>query len=253
MLIPRLRPRPEPSGPYWKQRSWQLSAAFLALVMLVGGFVALTSDRDLGPASAVPSAGPLTGVAATAQDGRPQGCHTDDSAGDTLPKSAPKDISWHTLGIARVPVSGSAGPTRTSGVLRWCFAHTPVGAALAATVIPSQMSGSGWRAVTDQQVMAGRGRDLFRFQRATVQDVDSAADNGGASTASYAGFAVTSYTRTAASVRLLLRTGQGYASTVILLRWSGGDWKVVPDDSGSLHTSVATVSGDTNGFVLWGV
>ncbi|MEV6949696.1 hypothetical protein AB0N07_48935 [Streptomyces sp. NPDC051172] len=251
MLIRRQRHRPEPSGPYWKQRSWQTSAGFLALVVLVGVFVALTSDGDGGRAGAAPSAGPLT--TATARDGRPKGCRTDDSAGDALPKSAPKDISWQALGIARVPVSASAGPTRTSGVMRWCFAHTPVGAALAATVIPSQMSGSGWRTITDQQVVAGSGRDLFAFQRSTVADVDSAAESGDTSTASYAGFAVTSYTGTDAGVRLLLRTGQGYASTVVLLRWSGGDWKVVPDDSGSLHTTVANVSGNTNGFVLWGV
>ena len=185
-------------------------------------------------------------------DGRPQGCRTDDSAGDALPKSAPKDISWHTLGIARVPVSASAGPTRASGPVRWCYAHTPVGAALAATVIPSQMSGSGWNTVSRQQLVAGRGRDLFEFQRSIVRNIDSAARSGGASVGSYAGFSVTSYTAQTANVSLLIRTGQGYATTAIRLRWSGGDWKVVPDDGGSLHTPVTTVQGSPNGFILWG-
>jgi hypothetical protein len=249
MLMRRQR-RTEESGPYWKQRNWQLSAGFLAVVVLLGGFVALTSDGD--GATGAASEGPLSHGSAL-RDGRPQGCATDDSAGDALPKSAPKDIGWQSLGIARVPVSASAGPTRTTGPMRWCYAHTPVGAALAATVIPSQMSGSGWKTVSRQQVVAGRGRDLFEFQRATVQDIDSAAQSGGTSAGSYAGFSVTSYTRGAANVSLLIRTGQGYATTTIALRWSGGDWKVVPADDGSLHTSVTTVQGSPSGYVLWGV
>lgn len=249
MLMRRER-RTEPSGPYWKQRNWQWSAGFLAVVVLLGGFVALTSESD--GATAAASEGPLSHGSAL-RDGRPQGCATDDSAGDALPKSAPKDLSWQTLGIARVPVSTSAGPTRTTGPMRWCYAHTPVGAALAATVIPSQMSGSGWKTVSRQQVVAGRGRDLFEFQRATVQDIDSAAQSGGTSAGSYAGFSVSSYTRGAANVSLLIRTGQGYATTTIALRWSGGDWKVVPDDGGSLHTPVTTVQGSPSGYVLWGV
>ncbi len=248
MLMRRQR-RVEPSGPYWRQRNWQVSAGFLAVVVLLGVFVALTSDGDGSKAAA--AEGPLS-HGAVLKDGRPQGCTTDDSAGDALPKSAPKDISWQTLGIARVPVSASLGPTRTTGPMRWCYAHTPVGAALAATVIPSQMSGSGWKTVSRQQVVAGRGRDLFEFQRATVQDIDSAAQSGGTSAGSYAGFSVTSYTRAAANVSLLIRTGQGYATTTIALRWTGGDWKVVPDDGGSLHTPVTTVQGSPSGYVLWG-
>ncbi|MGW1722200.1 hypothetical protein ACWCQK_04575 [Streptomyces sp. NPDC002306] len=248
MRIRRQR-RAEESGPYWKQRNWRLSAGFLGLVVLVGGFVALTSDRD--DTSAPASDGPLSGTSVPL-NGRPEGCRTDDSAGDALPGSAPRDISWHALGIARVPVSASSGPTRTSGPLRWCYAHTPVGAALAATVIPSTMSGSGWRTASRQQVVAGRGRDLFEFQRATVQNIDSAEQSPGASVGSYAGFTVTSYTGRAANVSLLIRTGQGYAQTTIALRWSDGDWKVLPDDGGSLHTPVTAVQGNPAGYVLWG-
>jgi hypothetical protein len=253
MLMRRQR-RTEESGPYWKQRNWQLSAGFLAVVVLAGGFTALTSEHDTGGdrRGAAVSDGPLSGTSAP-RGGRPLGCHTDDSGGDALPESAPKDISWHTLGIARVPVSGSAGPTRTTGSLRWCFAHTPIGAVLAATVIPSRMSGSDWRAVARQQVVAGHGRDLFSIQRQTVADIDSAEQAGNTAVASYAGFSVTSYTADAANVRLLLRTGQGYAATAVLVRWSNGDWKVVPNADGSLHSQVTTIQGNTNGFILWGV
>ncbi|MFI1169400.1 hypothetical protein ACH4UM_39025 [Streptomyces sp. NPDC020801] len=252
MFTRKQRSAEEPE-PYWKQRSWQLSAGFLAVVLVLGGIVALTSGQDTGAdRTSTAAPGPLSGGAA-ARDGRPQGCSTDDSTGDALPKAPPKDVSWHTLGITRVPVSVSAGPTRTTGTLRWCFARTPLGAVLAAHVIPSQMSGPGWRAAAQQQVVAGHGRDLFVFQRSTVQDIDGGERSGGTSVASYAGFSVTSYKSTAVTVKLLLRTGQGYAATTIVLRWSGGDWKVLPNSDGSLHSPVTAVQGNTNGYTLWGV
>ncbi|MDH6218459.1 hypothetical protein [Streptomyces pseudovenezuelae] len=240
----------EEPGPYWKQRSWQVSAGFLGIVFVVGGIAALTSgpgDQD-DRGSQVTVEGPLSGDPAPA-NGRPRGCRTDDSAGDALPEAAPKDVEWRPLGVSRVPVSGTAGPTRIEKNLWWCFAHTPTGAALAAHVIPSQMSGSGWRTVAGQQVVAGRGRDLFEFTRATVQDTD--VPDGSTPVASYAGFTVTSYTTEAATVRLLMKTDQGYAATAIALRWSGGDWKVLPGEDGSLHSKVSTVQGP-GGFVLWG-
>ncbi|MEU4088482.1 hypothetical protein [Streptomyces aureus] len=238
------------SGPYYRQRSWQLSAGFLAVVAVVGGVVTLLSgpDTTAAHASGAATAGPLAGPAA--KDGRPRGCRTDDATGAELPKKAPGDVGWRTLGVARVPVSPSAGPTRIQGALWWCYAHTPTGAVIAAHVIPSQMSGSDWRTVTEQQVVPGRGREMFEFQRATVQSTDGR--DSGTAVASYAGFSVSSYTGTAATVRLLLKSAQGYAATDISLRWSGGDWKVRPDDNGSLHSPVSAVQ-STNGFVLWGV
>jgi hypothetical protein len=243
----RLRRAPEP-GPYWKQRSWQWSAGFLGLVVLVGGFIALTSGGDDANAAAD---GPLSHKSGP-RNSRPQGCRTDDSAGSALPESAPKDITWHRLGVGRIPVSASAGPTRTDGPVHWCFAHTPVGAALAATVIPSQMSGSGWETVCRQQVVEGNGRKLFEFQRSAYQDIDSAADTGGGAVGSYAGFSVTSYTSGTAKIRLLLTSTQGYGTTTIVVRWSDGDWKLVPTDDGSLYTTVAPVEGSPSGYIPWG-
>ncbi|MFJ6895168.1 hypothetical protein [Streptomyces hokutonensis] len=249
-MFKRRQRRTEESGPYWKQRGWQLSAVFVALVFLMGGIGALVSGKGGdGTAAAVVSGGPLPDSSYNAKDSRPEGCHTDDSAGDAKPEAAPEDVSWHTLGVARVPVSASAGPTLIEGPLWWCFAHTQTGAALAATIIPSQMSGSHWKVVTERQVVAGDGRTEWEFQRGTVKDIDSAADTD-AAVATYVGFSVTSYTNTAATVRLLLKSDAGYAATTIDLRWSGGDWKLLPDGGGSLHSPVASIS-DVNGFTLW--
>ncbi|MFC8565897.1 hypothetical protein ACFUIW_09035 [Streptomyces sp. NPDC057245] len=258
MFLRRARGEPwaEEQRPYWKQRGWQLSAGFLGLVVLVSGVVALTSDREATGVRASPAAGagPLSGHPTT-RSGRPTGCRTDDGAGDELPTAAPKDVEWRALDVAEVPVSASAGPLRTDGPLWWCFAHTPVGAVLAAHIIPSQMSGPHWRAVTEAQVVAGRGRDMFVFQRSAGggSDTDTASRRrtGRSAVATYAGFSVLSYSREEASVELLLKGEQSYAATTVALRWSGGDWKVVPLTSGALHSPVETVQG-TGGRLMWG-
>lgn len=234
---------PEPSGPYWRQRGWQWSAGFLAAALLVGGVTVLVTggaDRR-GTAD---SGGPLS--ATPGEDGRPRGCRTDDS--DTaVPDKAPADVRWRTLGVTRVPVSAASGPTRTDGGMWWCFARTPVGAVLAAHVIPSQLSEKGWQTVVEQQVVPGRGRDLFKFQRSTFEETDNR-DAGGS--VAYAGFSVISYSASDAKVTLLLRTGSGYAATTISLRWNGGDWKLLPSSQGSLHTPVTLAQGP-RGHILW--
>ncbi|MFJ5261801.1 hypothetical protein ACIQAC_15210 [Streptomyces sp. NPDC088387] len=250
-MLLRRQPRAEESGPYWTQRGWQWSAGFLAVAVVMGGLLALTSSGSdaagQAEAKAPAGGGPLTGEAGPG--GRPEGCATDDSAGDGRPKAAPEDVGWRSLGVGRVPVSPSAGPTRIQGSLWWCFAHTPTGAALAATVIPSQMSEPGWRTVVDQQLVAGTGRDMFEFLRALV--ADTARPEGGKSVATYTGFSVLSYTREAATVSLLIRGSQGFTATSIEVRWSDGDWKVLPSADGSLYSQVTTVE-NTNDYVLWG-
>ncbi|MFE2041333.1 hypothetical protein ACFXAZ_10450 [Streptomyces sp. NPDC059477] len=247
----RRQPRAEESGPYWRQPSWQLSAGFLAVVVVIGGLLALTSaatgDTAAEPAEATASEGPLSG--APPAGGRPEGCATDDSAGDAPPKAAPEDIDWRPLGVARVPVSASAGPTLFQGAVWWCFAHTPAGAALAATVIPTQMSESGWRTVTEQQLVAGPGRDMFEFQRSL--SADTARRTDGSPVSSYVGFSLIAYTPDAATVSLLIKGGQGFTATAVEVRWSDGDWKVQAGVDGSLYSQMTTVQ-DTNSYLLWG-
>ncbi|CAL9580961.1 hypothetical protein SUDANB140_05038 [Streptomyces sp. enrichment culture] len=252
----RREPWAEEQGPYRMQRGWQLSVGFLALVVLVSGVVALTPDREAAGDRANPAAGagPSSGNPTT-ESGRPTGCRTDDGAGDELPTAAPKDVEWRALDGAEVPVSASAGPLRTDGPLWRCFAHTPVGAVLAAHVIPSRMSGPHWRAVTEAQLVAGRGREMFVCRRSAAvgSDTDAASRRrtGRSTVASYAGFSVLSYSREEASVELLLKGEQSYASTTVALRWSGGDWKVEPLGSGAPYSPVEKVQG-TGGRLMWG-
>ncbi|KAF2775076.1 hypothetical protein STPH1_7263 [Streptomyces sp. OM5714] len=160
----------------------------------------------------------------------------------------PKGIKWRVMGLVRVPVSAEAGPTRLDGGVWWCFAHTPLGAVMAAHIITSEITEKHWRSVLDRQIVAGQGRDIFAFTRATEPDVIRG--SASRSVATPAGFAVTSYTDSAAEVKLLLKTGSGYAESAFDLRWSGGDWKLLPSPHGALHSEAIPVE-NPRGYVLW--
>ncbi|MEU2339882.1 hypothetical protein ABZ608_41220 [Streptomyces sp. NPDC013172] len=233
--------------PFWRQRGWLLAAGFLAVVLLMALTAAATGGGGSGQLASTTAEGPLTRAAADTS-GRPQGCGTDDRDQSTS-TAPPKDVRWRTIGGTRVPVSPTAGPTRSTGSVLWCFAHTPMGAVMAAHVIPAQMTSPDWRAVTRDQVVPGFGRNLFVSQRASIPESSIRTRQNG----TYAGFLVSDFTRTSATVDVLIKSPAGqYFSTSVDLRWSGGDWKVQPASDGGLHSELSTVDG-TNGYVLWKV
>jgi hypothetical protein len=227
--------------PFWQQRGWLLSAAFVAVLFCVGGVFAVAVNLG-GNEERRPSSGVVIGAAKAGGD-RPDGCRTDD--GDRgIPVRPPADVTWRPLNGAKVPLSASAGPLKTSGPLMWCFAHTPMGAVMAAHVIPRHMSGPDWREVAEQQLMPGAGREIFVAMRSSLPDEPPASSG-----TSLAGFTMVSYQTDKATVRLLLQQGKLYAATDYTVAWDGADWKVQPSSSGDLHTPLALVG--TGGFVMW--
>ncbi|MFF0516481.1 hypothetical protein [Streptomyces sp. NPDC004250] len=209
----------------------------------MGGFVALTTGTD--GTSAQTATAPLSSNLGEGE--RPEECRTSD-AGDAVPMEPPEGIEWRMLGLVRVPVSAEAGPTRMDGGVWWCFAHTPLGAVLAAHTITAEITEKHWRAVLDRQVVAGQGRDIFEFTRAT--EPDTIRGSASRSVATPAGFAVTSYTDSAAAVKLLLKTSSGYAESTFDLRWNGGDWRLLPSPHGALHSEASPME-NPRGYVLW--
>ncbi|GGO95756.1 hypothetical protein [Wenjunlia tyrosinilytica] len=252
--------------PFWRQRGWMVSAVFLAVVaafaavslVVGGGGKAEAGSKDAAAgdrgakrangAARTPSAAPA-GTDAGRDEPRPAGCSTDDSD-KAVPQGPPKDLRWKKIGTSSVPTSKAAGPLTVEGPLWSCFARTPMGAVLAAHVIPAHMSGDDWKEVTEHQVLAGPSRDAFVAHRSDVTASTAPPQQG---PATYAGFSVLSWSPDRATVQLLVRGPQGgYGATSVSLRWSGGDWKVAPAADGSLHSPFAPASG-TNGFVTWGV
>jgi hypothetical protein len=232
--------------PFWKQRGWQMAAAFLAVALIMSLVAFAKGERKPGNIVSEEPRGPLSQSLKTGE--RPRGCATDDSK-QAKPKSPPPDVQWRTIGGTRVPVSATAGPKRSSGAVLWCFAHTPMGAVMAAHVIPSQMTGPHWRTVAEEQIVAGFRRDLFVSQRGSLSDAVLESRKKG----TYTGFMVSEYSDTSATVSEIIRSPDGpYFSTEVHLQWSGGDWKVNPVSDGGLHSGMSSVNG-TDGFVQWEV
>ncbi|WP_434741220.1 hypothetical protein [Micromonospora sp. SH-82] len=225
-----------PEQPFYSERTWILSAAFLAGTMLLAGVVWLGRSGD-EPAVA-PQAGadnvqpvPECPPGPTVESGR---------------ATQPDDLTWRTVGVGyRIPVSPSQGPTQVTGELMRCFSRTPIGAVLAANIIPLTVTGPEWQAVADQQVLAGRSRDIMTTRRERYPSETTRRGGG-----TYAGFAVDRYSPDAAVVHLLIRGGTGYAVSQVELRWDGGDWKLVLTKIGYTHESLGSVTGSA-GFTLW--
>lgn len=120
------------------------TAAALAIAAVI---VLLILNDDEDPAATPPTDGPSTAIGS-----RPGSQVT----ATTPPTAAPPGVTWALVGQAAVPASASEGPARTSGCTASGFAHTPVGALIAAAQI-STRSGyyagrSCWEPTINSQV-----------------------------------------------------------------------------------------------------
>jgi hypothetical protein len=122
-----------------------------------------------------------------------------------------------------------------------------MGSVMAAHSILSHMSGADWRTVAEQQLVAGENRDEFISQRSNVS-TESQRQQAGV----YSGFSISSSTKNSTEIRLLIKSpGGSLGGTTVSMRWSGGDWKVKPQASGSLFSSLTSAT-SAEGFVRWG-
>ncbi|WP_369248492.1 hypothetical protein [Streptomyces sp. R41] len=242
--------------PFWQQRGWILSAGFLLVLLVLAGFTMMSGgdgkpanasgDPDPAPAS---SADSNSGGGSGGSDARPAGCRTDDSD-QAKPTAAPKDFTWKANGTGLVPVSKTVGPLKYDGPVWSCFAHTPIGAVMAAHSITDHLSYQGWREVVDQQVVPGVGRDALIRSRTAEGDKPTSGtpDAGG-----YAGFTVLSYDKEKTTLMVVVRIAgkDAYGTASVTMRWQDGDWKLAPDADGTVYSGMSQVSG-TSGFVTWG-
>ncbi len=102
-----------------------VAAVILGLAVVVAGLVVTVGHR--GDPVRDPAVVPATPAAGTVASG---------SAGS----AGPDAVSWSTVAGAKVPVSATAGPSDTSAGRARGFAHTPLGAVLAAANISVRLS-----------------------------------------------------------------------------------------------------------------
>ena len=167
-------------------------------------------------------------------------------SGTAIPPGPPAGLSWQRVGALPVPVAPSAGPTRRTGPAWSCYAHSPVGAVMAAFGIPAALCGPQWQAATAREVVPGPGLTAFLAAGASQRYAPPTA-----AVARPAGFAVVAYTSEQATVEVLVPDGRQYAASFRTLAWSGVDWRLVmlPDGTAGPGPQVLAT---TAGFTLWG-
>jgi len=223
------------------------AGAFFALLLLCGGATlirALTDDNDR---TASPAPSPTTAPSSSASL-----CPTDvDTA---VPTKRLPDLRWERLGPVLLPYSAAAGPCMVTATTAAGYAHTPAGAILAAAQIGSRTSITDPLAIaTDtikQQALPGPARDQLLSKTEQQSKTPLTEQDAGQLTA----WSVLSYSDDTAVISLALSNpaGEGqYVTLPVTMRWSDGDWRLVPPPGGSWDSSAA-VTPTLQGYVEWG-
>ncbi len=195
-----------------------------------------------------PTSGPVTPPPVNNSTG---GCKAK-NPDQRIPRSAPAAVSWQFETNMLIPLQAQGGPASTDASgLRYCFAHSPTGAVLAAMVTLGQIRNPDLtKAVLQRRIAPGEGRTKAlnenRISPSPAHDV------GG--TPQYTGFKVVDYLPGRAIVALAVQVDfRSVASLPITLVWQNGDWKVVLQPDGSFNGEVQPdILGSLDGYVRFG-
>jgi len=217
----------EPRSP-WLRNGFVLAAAFLGFVTVVGGALVFTSDNS-AKGEAPAAARPPTDRANSPSPHHPVGdgpCPELADEQQDVPTSAPRRVTWYLYDGVALPSSKKSGPAVTDKNVARCYAHSPVGALLAASQISVRyLAADDWRKVTRTQTV-GPGRDFYISQRAKAEKKDPTEPNSGAH-GQIAGFKFVTYNATTAVLQTVWRFSDGrmQAATTTML-WRDGDWRL---------------------------
>jgi len=179
--------------------------------------------------------------------GGSKGCQASPET-DTIPTAPPDDLQWKGIGSMEVPVSATAGPARFSGDVWTCFAHSPMGAVIAAYDIVGSLLSPQWRTAAQDEIAPGPGLRAFLAdsQGQTYQPLTPG------EVVQPVGFEMITYTPAQATVETLAAAGNGdYQADERTLAWTGGDWKLVMTPAGTMGPDPQLVV-SAAGFVPWG-
>lgn len=193
------------------------------------------------------SSAPHTPAVSTAPDACPAGPES-----DTPAEAPPADLSW-AAAYGSWPVSATAGPTTIVDGIHRCFAHSQLGAALAAVNIIQGVRVNGLdvaAAMVNAQFEPGPG------QQAVLAGITASYPANPPESRSWGrviGFKVVAYTPDEARIVSVESWPQAaqYLGETITVVWDGGDWKVQPEPDGKTNAA-GTITVDPGSFILWG-
>lgn len=225
-----------------------LPAAAVAAILLCAGLAFALTGRPPSPrnptVTATVPASPA-GAAGPGGQGQPR-----------VPRMSLASVRWSRFYGVELPVSAQAGPFGTSGGIAAGFAHTPLGALLAAVNIGVRANAQ-WGPRIFTAVIRGQvtGPDAAALLAGCQAAYDQAAQSGqvtggqplGTVDVTEQAFRWITYTPAAAILDLAV-AGPGAggatvrASVQIEVIWDGGDWKVVAPPGGDWGNSAAGLS-----------
>jgi hypothetical protein len=231
-----------------------LPAAAAAVILLGAGLAFALPGRP--PASRSPAA------TATAPASRAGAASSGSQAQPQIPRVSLASVRWSSFYGVELPVSAQAGPYDTSGGLAAGFAHTPLGALLAAVNIGVRANAQ-WGPQIFTTVIRGQvtGPDAAALLAGCQAAYDQAAQSDGVTGGQPLGtvdvaeqaFRWITYTPAAAILdRAVAGPGSNgatvRASVQMEVIWAGGDWKVVAPpggDWGNSATGLSSMAGYT--------
>jgi len=170
-------------------------------------------------------------------------------SGDSRP---PNDVVWLAVYSNSWPTSATAGPQKMVDGLRQCFAHSPIGAALAGVNLTQSLRTADLptaHKILDHQYAQNAGQIVSgQWVDKTYPDLPPASRDWGR----VMGYNVLAYTPTTARVLLVENWPQAgqYTGYTVTLNWSAGDWQIVLDADGQPSPD-GQITVDPSGFTPW--
>lgn len=163
---------------------------------------------------------------------------------------APTAVTWQFDGAMLIPLQVAGGPaaTRANGV-RYCFAHSPTGAVLAAMVLLGQVQNRSTAIdVLKERVVPGPGQVKALAQAKAEMQTPLDADD-----VQFAGFKVVAYSKDGSQAIIQVAAqlaDQGIGALLVTMQWWKGDWYAVLQDDGSFNGTVEPdILSSLNGYV----
>jgi len=235
---------------------WWLVAVVVIIAMLAALLAAILFRGEApapGGNAAGPTAQPAT-PATTAAATTPSPPPSSSAAGgcslpaqdQQVPTRAPAGVTWRIVNTIAIPSSSTAGPGVVEGPVQRCFARTPTGALIAASVLTVTTDAPGADQVLRRQVLPGPGRNAKLEQvQATPPPPKQPGETG-----VFAGFRFIAYTPDQATVMLAFTFNRRFFVQTQTVQWVDGDWKLNMDPPGGLLPGQPL--GSLEGYVQWG-
>ena len=232
-----------------------LMAGALAVVLFSPRHGSTTAKSAATTAVVAPPVPPVTGGATTPTTTTAAVTTTAASAPlpTAVPTEAPAGTSWTIYNTVALPSIAGVGPTHVDGPIATGYAHTPVGALLAAAnesyryVLADDTT---WRAAAAAMLSPGPGYNAWLTVRAS-HPYGAGGAVGNDHLSQIAAFQFVSYTPTDAAIQLVTETSDGiYQEVAVHVTWNGTDWRFVPGPDGGQGANVQIVP-SIDGFIEW--